>query len=67
MSDLKNKVGLYFVVIILGGYYGILPLFDIKVWERFDGWVLMSKEQALFNISISLIILFYLKGKKERK
>ena len=55
----KDKIFVYIIIVLIGGYYGILPLLGIKVWDRFDGWNLFDKEQALLNIFIGLGMFIY--------
>ena len=55
----KDKIFVYIIIALIGGYYGVLPLLGIKVWDRFDGWTLFSTEQALVNIFIGLGMFIY--------
>ena len=63
-----NKGGFYLIILILGGYYGVLPLIGVNVWVRNDGWVQIDIGQSVFNIIVSLVIIIYIKVKsKENK
>jgi hypothetical protein len=44
MLILKN-FGFSLMIIILGGYYGLVPLFGFDVWTRDKGWVQMDGKQ----------------------
>jgi len=55
----KDKIFVYIIIALIGGYYGIIPLLGIKVWDRFDGWTLFDKEQALLNVFIGLGMFIY--------
>jgi hypothetical protein len=63
--SILNNIGFSLMIIILGGYYGLVPLFGFDVWIRNKGWVQMDVKQSLFNISIALIIFFYIKYLKK--
>ena len=64
--SLINKGGFYIMAILLGGYYGIFPLLGIKVWVKYKGWIHMDIKQSLFNIIISLLIIYYIKHKEKQ-
>jgi ssDNA-binding Zn-finger/Zn-ribbon topoisomerase 1 len=52
------KIPILFGVLILGLYYGLIPLFGIEVWIRNSGWKTLSITQSLLNILISSITLY---------
>jgi len=55
----KDKIFVYIIIVLIGGYYGIIPLLGIKVWDRFEGWTIFSSEHALVNIFIGLGMFVY--------
>ena len=59
-----NKGGFYLIILILGGYYGVLPLIGVNVWVRNDGWAQIDIGQSVFNIVVSLVMIIYIKIKE---
>jgi len=60
-----GMISFYTLIAIIGIYYGILPLFGVKVWVKYSGFVLMNKFGALVFIFISLGILYKIHIKKD--
>lgn len=53
-------------LLILGIYYGLVPLFGFEVWIRNSGWKEINFTSSFINIIISIIGLFFV-IKKDKK
>lgn len=59
-----NKIGIYIIVILLIGYYGIFALFGGKVYIRYEGYHTLELYKSLIYISLGTFIFIGSKYKK---
>ncbi|MFT5835659.1 MAG: hypothetical protein ACI9RG_000552 [Sulfurimonas sp.] len=59
-----NKIGIYIIIILFVGYYGLFALFGGEVYIRYEGHHKLEFYRSVINILLGSLVFFVSRYKK---